>query len=116
MKKTLSTLLIAIGLLAAGPGLAADPHAGHAMPAGSKDAAAATDELSEGTVKKVDLAAGRITIVHGPLKNLGMPAMTMVFKAADPAQLKGVKAGDSIRFVAGQVGNDYVASRIQLRK
>jgi Cu/Ag efflux protein CusF len=91
-------------------------HSGHAMPAAGKDAAAAAKEFSDGTVKKVDAAAGKLTIAHGPLKNLGMPPMTMVFKAKDPALLKGLKAGDAIRFVAEQSGNDYLVTQLQLKK
>lgn len=88
----------------------ADPHAGH----GSHAAPAAQSSApSDGTVKKVDAAAGKLTIAHGPLKSLGMPPMTMVFKAKDKAQLKGLKEGDNIRFVAEMAGNDYIAAQIQ---
>ena len=38
--------------------------------------------------------AGKLTIKHGPLENLGMDAMTMVFKVKDPAMLSQVKVGD----------------------
>ena len=117
MKPVLS-LLLAAGLTAGHTSavLAADPHAGHAghaKPGAGKDAAA---EMAEGTVKKVDAAAGKLTIAHGPLKSLGMPPMTMVFKAKDPAMLKGLKEGDAIRFVAEQSGNDYVVTRLQPKK
>ena len=104
----------AVFFCAAGGAFAADPHAGHhAMPGAGKSAA---DEQSEGTVKKIDAAAGKLTIAHGPLKNLGMPPMTMVFKAKDPAMLKGLKEGDSIRFVAEQSGNDYFVTKLQPKK
>ncbi len=49
---------------------------------------------------KVDAAAGKLTIRHGPLENLGMGPMTMVFKVKDPAMLSQVNVGDSIDFVA----------------
>lgn len=42
---------------------------------------------SEGEVRKVDKDAKKITIKHGPLQNLDMPAMTMVFQVKDPAML-----------------------------
>jgi Cu/Ag efflux protein CusF len=108
--KLLHSLFLAAGMFAAAATtLAAEPHAGHAKAPAQDEAAA----MSEGTVRKVDLAAGKLTIAHGPLKNLGMPSMTMVFKAKDPAQLKDLKVGDAIRFVAEQSGNDYVVSRLQ---
>ena len=50
--------------------------------------------------EEVDKEAGKITIKHGPLVNLGMPAMTMVFHVADPAMLEQVKPGDKIAFAA----------------
>lgn len=56
--------------------------------------------MSSGQVKKVDKDTGKITIKHGPLDNLGMPAMTMVFHVADPAMLEQVKPGDKIAFIA----------------
>ena len=49
-----------------------------------------------GTVEKVDAGAGKVTIDHGPIPNLDMDAMTMVFRAADPAMLKGLKAGTKV--------------------
>ena len=43
--------------------------------------------MSEGIVRKVDKASGKVTIAHGPLSNLKMPAMTMVFRVKDAAWL-----------------------------
>jgi Cu/Ag efflux protein CusF len=70
--------------------------------ASAAPASAATESaaMSSGEVKKVDKDAGKITIKHGPLDNLGMPAMTMVFHVADPAMLEQGKPGDKIAFVA----------------
>ena len=42
--------------------------------------AADTAELSEGEIRKVDKDTAKLTIKHGELKNLDMPAMTMVFQ------------------------------------
>ena len=73
----------------------------------------AADELSEATVKKVDPAAGTVTLAHGPIANLGMPPMTMMFKAKDKAMLKKVKAGDKVRFRAEETGGAYTGVRIE---
>ena len=35
--------------------------------------------MVDGVVKKIDKAGGKVTVAHGPLTNLNMPAMTMVF-------------------------------------
>ena len=81
------------------PALAADSHADHqhALPMTANQAAA--DSLTDGTVKKVDQAAGKLTVSHGPLPN-GMPAMTMSFRVKDSGWLRQVKDGDHIRFAA----------------
>ncbi len=59
--------------------------------------------MTDGEVKKVDKDAGKLTIKHGPLTNLDMPGMTMVFRVKDPAMLDQVKERDKIRFVADRV-------------
>ncbi len=89
--------LIAIAL--ALPAMAqqkADDHAMH-HPAASAPAAAS---MTDGEVRKIDKAAGTITIQHGEIKNLGMPPMTMVFKAKKVALLDKFKVGDKVRFAA----------------
>ena len=70
-------------------------------------------ELSEGEVRKVDKDAQKITIRHGPLRNLDMPAMTMVFQVKDPAMLDQVKAGDKIRFFAENTGGGYTVTMLE---
>jgi len=69
--------------------------------------------MSTGEVKKVDQAAGKLTIKHGPLKNLGMDGMTMIFRVQDPAMLDQVKVGDRIAFVAEQPKGQLTVIRLQ---
>jgi Cu/Ag efflux protein CusF len=72
---------------------------------------------SNGEVRKVDRDAQKITIKHGPLENLDMPAMTMVFQVRDPALLDKVKAGDKVKFEAvKEAGGAYVVKTIELAK
>ena len=66
-----------------------------------------------GTVEKVDAAQGKITIDHGPIKNLDMEAMTMVFRAQDPALLQGLKAGDKVQFTANRVNGQISVTSIK---
>ena len=49
--------------------------------------ALAQGAMTEGEVRKVDAAAGKITLKHGEIKSLDMPPMTMVFRVKDPALL-----------------------------
>lgn len=65
---------------------------------GAKADAAAP--MSSGQVKKIDRDTGKITIKHGPLINVDMPAMTMSFLVKHPSMLDQVKVGDKIDFVA----------------
>ena len=68
--------------------------------------------LTEGEVRKVDKDAKKLTIRHGPIANLEMPAMTMVFQVKDPALLEQVKAGDKITFAAEKIGGQFTVVRI----
>ncbi len=61
-------------------------------------------EYTMGVVKKVDMKAKKVTIIHEELLNLDMPAMTMVFKVADDAMLEKMPQGAEIGFVADRVG------------
>jgi Cu/Ag efflux protein CusF len=79
-----------------------------------KDAKA--DTLAEGEVRRVDKAAKRITIKHGPLEKLEMPPMTMAFQVKDPALLTGVKEGDRIRFDAERIAGKLTVMRIEPAK
>ena len=69
-----------------------------------------------GTVEKVDTAQGKITIDHGAIPNLNMDAMTMVFRAQDPALLKDVKAGDKVQFTADRVNGQITVTSIKKGK
>lgn len=68
---------------------------------------------SEGEVRKVDREASKVTLKHGPLANLDMPAMTMVFRVSDPAMLEKLKVGDKIRFTADKVGGQYTVTAFE---
>lgn len=73
-------------------------------------AALAQSALSDGEVRKVDKEAKKITIKHGPLANLDMPPMTMVFQVKDPAMLDQVKAGDKVKFEAQKVNGAFTVT------
>ena len=110
MKKVFSAVLFSGALLA--------PLA-HADDAHHKDGAAAAQAgaaLSDGVVRKVDKDAKKITIKHGPLANLDMPPMTMVFRVKDPAMLDKVKAGDKVKFQADKVGGAFTVTEIEPAK
>ena len=70
----------------------------------------ASTEMAQAEVRKVDLDAKKITLKHGPIKNLDMPPMTMVFQVRDAALLDKLKAGDQVRFSAEQQQGAYVVT------
>ena len=117
MKTTLSALALTLAVLAT-PAVAQVAHSEHkAKPAASQDKpTAAPGDFAEGEVRKVDKQAGKITLKHGPLANLDMPAMTMVFRAKDAALLDQVKTGDVIRFKAEKIDGNYTVTEYQPAK
>lgn len=107
-------LIAALGLIVAfgthaqtAPASAADHAAHHAT-----TAAPTTD----GEVRKIDKEQGKVTLKHGPLANLDMPAMTMVFKVADPKMLDAIKEGDKVKFAADKVNGALTVTAIEAAK
>ncbi len=66
-------------------------------------APAFSQEFTKGEVTKVDAEQKKVTIKHEELKNLEMPAMTMVFNVADDAMLEKAQVGKNVEFVAERV-------------
>ena len=114
MKKLQHILIAAVagGALAGLVHAQAPGHDGHhaAAPAASK---AASGEMSDAEVRKVDRENKKITLKHGPIKNLEMGPMTMAFVVADAALLDKVKVGDKVRFVAARSGGKFTVTDIK---
>ncbi|HSD41324.1 MAG TPA: copper-binding protein [Burkholderiales bacterium] len=106
-------------ILAAASAIAAMPPAALAQSGHSAhhdkgaQVAQASAALAEGEIRRVDKEAKKLTIKHGPIANLDMPAMTMVFQVKDPAMLDQVKAGDKVKFQAEKDGGQYIVTKIQ---
>ena len=79
-------------------------------------AALAQATMADGQVTKVNAVENKITVRHGPIKNLDMDSMTMVFRVKDPAMTKQVKAGDKIKFEADRVDGQITITKIQKAK
>lgn len=90
-------------------------HAGHGAPeAGATQAAPDTAAaLADGEVRKIDKEAGKITLRHGEIRNLGMAPMTMVLRVQDPAMLDQVAVGDKVRFAAERVNGAITIVQMQ---
>ncbi|MEM5452357.1 copper-binding protein [Paraburkholderia guartelaensis] len=88
----------AIAAIVAAPAFAGDDMAGMSMsgkPSATKTSASTA--LTDAEVKNVDTAAGMVTLSHGALENVGMPPMTMAFKAKDAAMARQVHEGDKVK-------------------
>ena len=66
-----------------------------------------------GIVKGIRASSGKVKIQHGPLDRLGMPAMTMMFKVADPEMLKGLKEGATISFNLDNTDGGFTVTKIE---
>ncbi len=123
----LRTALLALGLLGAATAFAGDDHDhgeahdGHTAsiqvatsdaPAAAPAQSATAAELSEGEVLRWDARSGKVTLRHGPIANLGMPPMTMVFKVQNADQGSPLQVGMKVRFRAEQLQGAYVLTHI----
>lgn len=112
---TRNSLLIAMLFLGAGLAFQASAEDSHRQDAKKavKTAAAANAPLTEGEVRKVDKAAGKITIKHGAMPKFDMPPMTMVYRVKDKAILDHLKPGDKIKFEMDGVGGEFTVLRLE---
>lgn len=105
----MSAVVLASALFAPAITFANDAH--HGQSAIQKIAAA---EMAEGEVRKINKEAGKLTIKHGPIQNLGMPGMTMIFRVSDPAMLEQAKVGDKIRFEAQKINGALTVTALNV--
>ena len=70
-------------------------------------------DYTKGQVKKIDAKSGKITIKHEELKNLDMPAMTMVFVAKDDDVMSKLVSGKSIEFVAERIKGKLTVTEVK---
>lgn len=87
--------------------------AGPASAQPSNGASTSTSELTQGEVRKVDKEARKLTIKHGPLKNLDMPGMTMVFQVQDEAVLDKVQVGEKVQFMAEKIDGKFTVTKLE---
>jgi Cu(I)/Ag(I) efflux system protein CusF len=111
MKRFAYALLAAVALAA--PAAFAEEEHNHDKHSAQ---AASAAKLTSGVVRKIDKAAGKISIAHGPIENLGMPKMTMVYRVKEPAMLEAVKEGDKVNFAADNIQGAFTVTKIEAAK
>jgi Cu(I)/Ag(I) efflux system protein CusF len=73
-------------------------------------ASAALAQAADGEVRKIDRAQSKLTLKHGEIKAIDMPAMTMVYRVKDAKMLDALAVGDRVRFDAAKVDGQYVVT------
>ena len=99
----------ALLLLAQAPVMAAGDHGAHKPTA----QAAASVDMTDGEVRKIDMEGGKVTLKHADIKSLDMPGMTMVFVVKDKALLDKLKTGDKVKFKAVNDAGKFTVTEIQ---
>ena len=88
-------------------------HAAHHAPAAASSAAVSDLALTAGEVRRLDGANKKVTLRHGPIVNLDMPGMTMVFQVADAQMLDNLSVGDKVRFAVEKKQGALVVTRLE---
>lgn len=86
------------------PPTSAEHGAHHAAPSGPQ---------VDAEVRKIDMEQGKVTLRHGPIPNLDMSNMTMVFRVTDPKMLVTIKEGDKVKFTADKINGAFTVTSIQ---
>ena len=106
MKKLSMTILVLASALSTGV-------LAQTTSSGTPSQPASASAMTDAEVRKVDKDAGKITLKHGELKNLEMPAMTMVFKIGDGVDAAKLKEGSDIEFVADRVNGKLTVTEVK---
>ena len=115
MKKSIQRVLSVSALAFLATGFSASALA-QSTGAATAQAKPAATEMTDAEVRKVDKDNKKITLKHGEIKSLDMPAMTMVFVVKDAAMLDKVKVGDKVRFNASNDGGKMTVTEMQAAK
>lgn len=107
-------IVFAIAALAVASPLRAQVAAGAPAPAVEPAATTGKAGFSDAEVRRVDKDAQKITLRHGPIPNLDMGDMIMVFRVAEPRWLDELKRGDRIRFRADKIGGLYTITDVEV--
>lgn len=105
--------ILAISALAMGTLTPMGSFAQTMMDHGKMDMSQASASMTDGEIKKVDQATGKVTIKHGEIKHMDMPGMTMVFVAKDKALLDKTSVGAKIQFMVTNENGQMTVTDIQ---
>ncbi|MEQ9258288.1 MAG: copper-binding protein [Roseovarius sp.] len=108
MRRFLTT--IAYAALVPAIAWASDTHSGHDM---------ASHEAMEGIHAEAtvnSISAEKVNVTHGPIAEIGWPAMTMDLGVLDGAEIEGVEAGDEVMMMLEKGPDGMFAIRALMPK
>ena len=111
-----SPIYLACALLTAAAAAHAQMSPNMAMSKPASAPSSGASVMTDGVVQSVDKSRGVVTLKHGDITNMAMPAMTMTFNVSDKKMLDKVKTGDKVRFHVENVGNAPIVTRIEAAK
>ncbi len=68
---------------------------------------------STGTVTAIDAAAGTISLDHQAIAAISWPAMSMQFRAENPAMLQGIAVGDQVTFELKSASEPQIVTMVE---
>ena len=107
--------LLIILLAAIGTGSAFAQYQSGGQPSIYAQAPAGAQKSSKGTglIQQIDRDKGTVTIKHGPLQGLDMPAMTMSFQVKDKAMLSNLQPLQKVEFDLAYDGRTFLITGIK---
>ena len=77
------------------------------------DAAAQAAHRAAGVVTRIDTAASKVTIKHGPVPSMKLPGMTMTFSVKDKKLFERLKKDEAVSFEFIEQGGAYVVTAVK---
>lgn len=111
----MKNLLLIMLLAAVGAGSAFAHHESGGQHSGQALAPAATQKTGKGTglIQQIDREKGTVTIKHGPLQGIKVPAMTMSYQVKDKAMLSNLWSPQMVDFELTYDGKQYLITQIK---
>ena len=73
----------------------------------------AAGRISFATGEVAQISDGSMTIAHGPVEDIGWPAMTMAFEAQSPDMMQDIAVGDQVRFGFRESETGYALTSVE---
>lgn len=111
----MKALILATLVTTISAGAAFAHHEARRQPPMQTQAPAASQIIGTGTglIQQIDREKGTVTIKHGPLQGIKMPAMTMSYVVKDKAMLSNLWSPQMVDFELTYDGKTYLITKIK---